>query len=197
MQRWEREALFDLVATVPFEFEQEVLFTHARKTRRAQIGFGWFQIRLLETPQEVGVIVAHDFAEPHDLILLTNVPLDTPETVRQVYQDWRLRGRIEHGYRFNQEEEPDVEGLRVETRERLRRLIVLVLLAAQFVGYIARTWLRTTVLWLRQLGGKLELKSDRDGLYVLLRGIGAVWYAAATITFAMNHPFPTEISTSG
>jgi hypothetical protein len=91
LQRWEREALFDLVATVPFEFEQEVLFTHARKTRRARMGFGWFKIRLLETQQEVWVLVAHDFEAQHDLILLTNVPLETPGTVRQVYHDWRLR----------------------------------------------------------------------------------------------------------
>jgi hypothetical protein len=197
LQRWEREALFDLVATVPFEFEQEVLFTHARKTRRARMGFGWFKIRLLETQQEVWVLVAHDFEAQHDLILLTNVPLETPGTVRQVYHDWRLRGRIEHGYRFDQEEGLDVEDLRVETLERMRRLFVLVLLAAQFVGYIGRTWSCATVLWLRQLGGKLGSKSDRDGLDVLLRGIGAVWQAAATITFVMNHPFPTEISTCG
>ncbi len=109
----------------------------------------------------------------------------------------RLSRRIEHGYRFDQEEGLNVEDLRVETLERMRRLFVLVLLAAQFVGYIARTWSRATVLWLRQLGGKLELKSDRDSLYVLLQGIGAVWQAAATFIFAMNHPFPTGISTCG
>jgi len=197
LQRWEREGLFGLVATVPFEFEQQVLFTHARKTRRARMGFGWFKIRLLETKQELWVLVAHDFEEQRDLILLTNVPLEKPESVRQIYRDWRLRGRIEHGYRFDQEEGLDVEDLRVETIERMRRLFVLVLLAAQFVSYIGRTWSRATVLWLRELGGKLGLKSDRDGLYVLLRGIGAVWQTAATITFAMNHPFPTGISTCG
>ena len=142
-------------------------------------------------------MVAHDFEEQRDLILLTNVPLEKPESVRQIYRDWRLRGRIEHGYRFDQEEGLDVEDLRVETIERMRRLFVLVLLAAQFVSYIGRTWSRATVLWLRELGGKLGLKSDRDGLYVLLRGIGAVWQTAATITFAMNHPFPTGISTCG
>lgn len=197
LKRWEREALFDLVATVPFEFEQEVIFTHARKRRTVRMSFGWFKIRLLENGQELWVLVAHDPKGEHTLILLTNVPLESAEGVRQVYHDWRLRSRIEHGYRFDQEEGLDVEDVRVETLERMRRVFILVLLAAQFVGHIGRTWSTAAVLWLRQLGGKLGLKSDRNGLYVLLRGIGAVWQAAATITFAINHPFPTENPTCG
>jgi hypothetical protein len=195
LKRWEPELLFDLVATVPFEFEQEVWFTPARKTRRVRTGFGWFKIRLVETQQELWVLVAHDFADGHDLIRLTNVPLENAETVRLVYSDWRLRGRIEHGYRFDQEEGLEVEDLRVETLERMRRLFILVLLAAQFVAYLGRTWSQAPLLWLRQLGGKLGVPSDRDGLYVLLQGIAAVWQTAATITFALNHPFPTGNAT--
>jgi hypothetical protein len=197
LRRWEREGLFDLVATVPFAFEQQVEFTHARQTHRTRIGFGWFSIRLVETGQAVGVLVAHDFEDGHDLVLLTNVPLERAEVVRQVYADWRLRGRIEHGYRFEQEDGLDVEDLRVETLERMRRLFISVLVAAQFVAYLGRTWSHDAVRWLRQLGGKLGVKSDRDGLYVLLRGIGAVWQTAATLTFAINHPFPAGNPTSG
>jgi hypothetical protein len=197
LQRWETEKLFDLTTNVAFEFEQEVLFTHARKTRRARIGFGWLHIRLSETQQELWVVVAHDFERDHDLVLLTNVPLENADLVRQVYADWRQRAQIEHGYRFEQEEGLDVEDLRVETLERMRRLFLFVLLAAQFVCHIDRHWNARAVRWLRLLGGKLDLESDRDGLYVLLRGIGAVWQAAATMAFALNHPFPTEISIYG
>ncbi len=194
LKRWEPEKLFDLVATAPVEFEQVVIFTHARQQRRARIGFGWFQIRILDTQQILWVLVAHHFDEDRDLILLTNVPLENRRVVRQVYQDWRLRGKIEHGYRFEQEDGLDVEDLRVETLERMRRLFVLVLLAAQFVCYIGRTWSHSTVTWLRELGGKLGLKSDRNGLYVLLRGISAVWQTVSTIQFALAHPFPMENS---
>jgi len=49
LARWEDATLFDLVVTVPFEFEQDVLFTHARERRRARMGFGWFQVRLPDT----------------------------------------------------------------------------------------------------------------------------------------------------
>ena len=178
------------MATIPFVFEQKVAFTHAGKTWRVRTGFGWLQIRLPDSPQVLWLLVAHSFGDGHDLILLTNVPLRTPAQVRQVYQDWRLRGKIEQGYRFDQEQGLDVEDLRVETLERMRRLFVLVLLAAQFICYIGRTWAQPAVLWLRELGGKLGLKSDRNGPYVLMRGISAVWQTAATLTFSASHPFP-------
>ena len=194
---WEAEKLFALTTNVAFEFEQEVLFTPARKTHRAQIGFGWLHLRLPETQQELWVLVAHDFARDYDVLLLTNVPLDSTTVVQQVYADWRRRGQIEHGYRFEQEAGLDVEDMRVETVERMRRLFLFVLLAAQFVCHIDRTWNRQAVRWLRLLGGKLDLESDRDGLYVLLRGISAVWQTAATLTFATNNPFPAEILTYG
>lgn len=192
LHRWEAGTLFDLVATVPFQFEQDVQFTHARQVRIVRTGFGWFKIRLLETQQVLWVVVAHDSVDNHNLILLTNVVLQNADTVRQVYGDWRQRGNIEHGYRFDQEDGLDVEDMRVETLEHMRRLFVLVLLAAQFVYFIGRTWRRMAVRWLRDLGGKLGLKSDCDGPYVLLRGISAVWQTAATLTFAAHHPFPRD-----
>ena len=197
LDRWEPDLLFELVGTVPFEFEQVIVFTHARTVRRVRTGFGWFKIRLPETHQVLWALVAHDFDDGHDLILLTNIPLETADEVRAVYSDWRLRGRIEHGYRFDQEEGLDVEDLRVKSLERMRRLFVLVLLAAQFVFYIGRTWPRASILWLRQLGGKLGLKSDLDGPYVLLRGISAVWQTVSTLAFLANHPFPRSVPTCG
>jgi len=104
----------------------------------------------------------HDDADPHDVVLLTNVPLTDPKVVRQVYGDWRQRGFIEPGYRFDQEQGLDVEDLRVTTLERMRRLFILVLLAAQFVCYPDRTWPQAAIVWLRLLGGKLNLPQDRE-----------------------------------
>ena len=79
--------------------------------------------------------------------------------------------RIEHGYRFDQEQGLDVEDMRVHTLDRMRRLFAIVLLSAQIVFVIAVHWPPKAVLWLRQLGGKLGLASDRDGPYWLLQGI--------------------------
>jgi hypothetical protein len=197
LKRWEDGQLFDLAQNVPLQFTDTVSFTHARKVTKVKMGFGWLQIRLPETQQVLWALVAHNLERDRDLILLTNVPLTSPRRVRQVYRDWRLRSLIEHGYRFDQEQGLDVEDMRVQTVERMRRLFLLVLLAAQFVCYIQRTWAQRATQWIRQLGGALGLSQDRNGLYVLLHGIAAVWQAAAIFTFARLHPFPTDSQTCG
>jgi len=66
-----------------------------------------------------------------------------------------------------------------------------------FVYYIDHTWPQHMVLWLRRLGGKLGLATDRDGPYVLLAGIRAVFVTLATLTFAAQHPFPRGSETCG
>ncbi len=191
LDRWEREVLGDLVDSVPAQVTFKVLFQHAGSTRVDRVSLGWLQIRLPERPeQRLWGLVA---ADPHfekPLVLLTNVPLETVATAQSVYNDWRLRGRIEHGYRFDQEQGLDVEDMRVQTVERMRRLFALVLLAAQIVWVIDVHWPPTAVLWLRQLGGKLGLVGDRDGPYWLLKGIAAVITSAMTLSFAFLHPFP-------
>ena len=60
-----------------------------------------------------------------------------------------VRGRIEHGYRFDQEQGLDVEDLRVHTLERMKRFFSLVLVAAQFVFYLINTWPSAAVRWIR------------------------------------------------
>ena len=82
-----------------------------------------------------------------------------------------------------------MEDMRVQTLERMRRVFVLVLLAALFVYHVAHAWPQQRVLWLRRLGGKLGLSSDLDGPYILLAGITAVFISAATLTFVAQHPF--------
>lgn len=104
-----------------------------------------------------------------------------------------MRGKIEHGYRFDQEQGLDVEDLRVQTLERMRRLFALVLAAAQTVFSIMKSWPVKAVFWLRRLGAKLGLKSDRDGPYLVLRGIRAVLLTAATLSFVAISPFPDHL----
>lgn len=192
--RWEREHLQDLVNTVPFMATWEVAFTHAGHTRLATVKVGWLHLRIPETQQELWAVVAEEYDADDEavrtLVLLTNVPVRTETDARAVYTDWRLRGRIEHGYRFDQEQGLDIEDMRVQTLARMRRLFVLILVAAQFVFHLMQTWPPQAVQWLRKLGGKLDVAMDRDGPYILLRGLAALWQTVATLTFLAVEPFP-------
>jgi hypothetical protein len=193
LDRWETECLQDLVACVPWEVSFQTRFQHAGRSRLAQVQMGWLRVRLPDTHQELWVLVAENDLFDNTLVLLTNVPIEDEAPAKAVYADWRLRSRIEHGYRFDQEQGLDVEDLRVRTLERMRRLFALVLLAAQFVFHLMQHWPAKAVLWLRKLGGKLGLKTDRDGPYLLLRGLSAVWQTVATLSWTAIQPFPHHL----
>ena len=197
LDRWETEALKDLVEVVPYQATFKVLFTHAGQTHLDTVHFGWFKIRIPDTTRPLWILVADDITLNRQLVLITNVPLTSVRTLQQVYNDWRLRTRIEHGYRFDQEQGLDVEDMRLHSLDRMRRLFALVLLAAQIVFVIAAHWPPKAVLWLRQLGGKLGLSADRDGPYWLLQGIAAVITTAMTLSFVFLHPFPLGVNTYG
>ena len=197
LNRWEKELLDDLTTTVPLQPPLQVAFTHARKVRFVEIALGWLMIRISKTPQVLWVLVAHDAASDHDLVLLTNIPIHTANEAETVYTEWRYRPRIEHTYRFDQEDGLDVEDMRVHTLERMRRVFVLVLMATLFVYHVAHAWPHNMVLWLRHLGGKLGFSTDQDGPYVLLAGIRAVLVTISTLAFASQHPFPSKDSTYG
>lgn len=188
--RWERESLQDLVEVTLFSHTFHVTFTHARKKRLAKINIGWYALRLPGTKQRLWAVIAYDPAKDRTLVLLTNVPLLSIADVRSVYNDWRLRSRIEHGYRFDQEQGLDVEDIRVQTLERMKRLFFLVLASAQFVFYLIDTWPKPAVQWIRYLGGKLGLANDLDGPYLVLRGLSAICQAVATLSFLAISPFP-------
>lgn len=90
----------------------------------------------------------------------------------------------------------DVEEMRVQKLERMRRLFVLVLLATLFVYRLGVAWPHDAIRWLRcpptprGRPCKLGMRIDRDGPYILLAGIRAVFVTAATLTYAAHYPFP-------
>jgi hypothetical protein len=189
LDRWEEELLHDLTASVPLPLKLRVSFTHARQVRHVDIELGWLMIRLPNTHQILWALVAHDPDYDRELVLLTYIPVPTAAQAQAVYTEWRYRPQIERMYRFDQEDGLDVEDMRVQTLERMRRVFVVVLMAALFVHHVAHAWPQRMILWLRRLGGKLGLSSDLDGPYILLAGIGAVFLATATLAFAAQYPF--------
>lgn len=197
LDRWETEKLQDWVESVPYQTTFQVLFKHAGETRFDTVHFGWFKFRIPGTQEPLSIMVADDETLDRQLVLITNIPLMNVAAVQQVYNDWRLRSRIEHGYRFDQEQGLDVEDMRVQTVDRMRRLFAIVLLAAQIVFVIAEHRPPKAVLWLRQLGGKLGIPTDRDGPYWLLQGLSAVIVTCMTLSFVFLRPFPFQEFTYG
>jgi len=197
LQRWERELLMDLTASAPLMASVHARFTHARERREVDVSLGWLRLRLPETQHEIWALVIHDPDLERAIVLLTNMPIRCTEDARLVYTEWRHRPRIEHVYRFDQEAGLDIEDMRVQTIERMRRVFVLVVLAALVVYHVANTWPQEAVTWLRYLGGKLGLGTDRDGMYVLLQGIRSVLVTVATLSFVRHHPFPSSSATYG
>jgi hypothetical protein len=198
LQRWEpQEHLAELAASVPWLHRLPVSFQHARTTRCVTVRLGWLQLRIPETHQIVWALVIRDPDRQRRIILLTNIPITNAQDAETVYTEWRFRPQIEHTYRFDQEQGLDVEDMRVRTLERMRRVFILVLLAALFVYHLDQTWPQQAIFWLRRLGGKLGLVTDADGPYVLLAGISAVFVTIGTFTYARHHPFPRPNGTYG
>jgi hypothetical protein len=204
LDRWERERLFDLAAYAYLPLTFQSTFTHAGTQRRVTVHLGWFQIRFADLSEPLWALIARRTApdsgcplEEAELVLLTTLPITDATSAQLAYEQWRQRPSIEHTYRFDQEQGLDVEDMRVRSLEAMRRLFVLVLLTALFVAYLAASWPEPAVGWLRSLGGKLGLLTDRDGLYLLLAGISFVFTTAATLSFAWAHPFPFSSFTYG
>jgi len=193
LQRWEEEHLQDWVDTTCPQETLEVSFHHVGRVRRVTVRVGWLQIRLPESPTSLWMIVVEESEIERTTVLLTNVPVTNGQVARALYSDWRLRGRIENGYRFAQEQGRDVEDMHVRTLERMQRLFILLLAAAQLVSHIAARWPFEAVAWLRRLGGELDRASDRDGPYLLLRGMSALWQTVATLSWDKLHPFPHRL----
>lgn len=78
----------------------------------------------------------------------------------------------------------------------MKRLFLLVLAAAQFVFYLIATWPPQEIVWMRSLGGKLHLKNDLDGPYLVLRGISTLLKTVATLTHTAVQPFPKHLFAS-
>lgn len=197
LNRWEGETVADLIATMPPFLKLEATFTHARQTRTTRLRLGWLKIRLPDWETPLWLLAIHDPDLKQDFGLLTNRPIVNDTQAEWVFTTWRSRPQIEHTYRLDQEAGLDVEDRRVQTLEHMRRVFLLVLLAAAFLYHLNQTWQPEALQWLRSLGGKLGTLSDLDGLYLLLAGITAVLVTAATLTFVRSNPFPRPQGTCG
>ena len=201
LARWERTAIGELMQLVLWQGTFEAYFRRAGRWEKRTLRLGWFRLRLPEDPEPLSLVVVENLsAEEEDeerlLGLLTSRPVTNIRQAQRVYADWRLRGRIEHGYRLDQEAGLNIEQLLVRSLDAMQRLFVFVLWATQFLFHALARWPRPIVLWFQRLGGKLGRKDDRSGLYWLLWGLATVWQALAVwaslgLQPALGPPQPT------
>lgn len=188
--RWEREKLIPIAETLPPMVEVEALFKSRGRHRWATVRLGYQRVRLSEIDLVCWLVVAECplFREPW--FLLTNVPVEGGKAAIQIFQDFRLRSGIEEFFRFLQEKGLDWEEFRLQRLERIRRLIAVVLAAAIFVFRLPHRLPTRLAQHLRTLGGKLGTQADKDGPYLLLRGVSRVFSALTTLGTAFGLPPP-------
>jgi hypothetical protein len=195
--RFERTTLGALMADGPTLLKLETTFTHARQTRTVHVALSWFTVYLPDEPDPLGLLTVHDPDLNREIGLLTNRLIQTTADAEAVFVTWRCRPAIEPTYRLDQEAGVDVEDLRVQTLEHMRRVFFMVLAAAALLYHLDHTWQPEALHWLRCLGGKLGQLSDLDGLYLLLDGIAAVLSTTATLAFVRANLFPRPKGTYG
>jgi len=189
-ERWEREKLIPIAETLPLVVEIEALFRSRGRRQWAIAQLGYQKIRLPKIDLECWLVSAECpiFKEPW--FLLTNVPVEDGKMAIQIFRDFRLRSGIEDFFRFLQEKGLDWEEFRLQTLERIRRLIAVVLAAAIFIFRLPHRLPTRLVQRLRTLGGKLGTLADKDGPYLLLRGVSRVFSALTVFRLAFGIPPP-------
>lgn len=161
---------------------RKLVFSHAGQQRLSYTTLDWFQAHLPHQQQTWWVVVARSHLFEQPVILWTNRPVLTAEDALGVFADWAQRPAIEHLNRFLQEGGLLVEDIQRHKLERMRRLFLLVLVAALFVLRLPDLWSPAGVLWLRQLASSTAgLPQDRDGPYLLLLGLAQFFSTLATI----------------
>ena len=202
LHRWEDEELQSLSEVMAGRYTFRVEFNHAGRKIPARVTLDWFRFRLPDEGRSHWAVVAEtvvmkeDVPEdvwlpPRHLVLVTNRPVRGKRAAQRVYEDWCQRGRIEPFYRFIQEDGVEVERFLVRRLERIRRMVLLVLMGALFILRLESLWPEVMIQWIRRLAsstGGTEL--DRGGPYLLLEGVRRVLGTFSLLQWMAKVPPP-------
>lgn len=162
--------LEEVVKETPRPIRFQAWFKVRGRWRQCQVALGYRQVWLPGHHQPYWLVVSHVYGIGQQWILLTNVPIRSAEQAQEIWFDYRRRWCVEDTFRFLQKEGLRWEDFKVLSWEAIRRLVNLVLIAAFFLLNTQHFLDETSLQLLLTLGGKLGLKSERDGPYLLLRG---------------------------
>ena len=138
--------------------------------RKCPVTLGYRKVWLPGHHRPYWLVVSNVYGIGQQWILLTNVPIRSVKQAKEIWFNYRRRWSVENAFRFLKKEGLRWEDFKVLGWEAIRRLVNLVLIAALFLLNIKYVLDETSLQLLLTLGGKLGLKSERDGPYLLLRG---------------------------
>lgn len=138
--------------------------------RKCQVTLGYRKVWLPDHSHPYWLVVSDVCGIGQRWILLTNVPIHSAKQAKGIWFNYRRRWRVENTFRFLKKEGLRWEDFKVLDWEAIRRLLNLVLIAALFLLNVKYLLDESSLQLLLTLGGKLGLKSERDGPYLLLRG---------------------------
>lgn len=165
-----QKLLSEVVKEIPRPIRFDAWFKIRGRWRKSYVTVGYRRVWLPGHDRPYWLVVSAVYGINELWILLTNVPITDTQQAKEIWFNYRRRWRVEVTFRFLQEEGLHWEDFKVLDLEPIRRLINVVLIAALFLlnahYYMDETTLEMTLT----LGGKLGLKSERDGPYLALRG---------------------------
>lgn len=178
---WQEQSLQEIVRHLPRPLRFEARFKIRGRWRKSLVTLGYCQVWLPGHQHPYWLVVSEVYGLSQRWVLLTNVPVTSLEQAREIWDNYRRRWRVEETFRFLQREGLRWDDFKVLSLEAIRRLINVVLIAALFLLnwhlYLDETAHQLLLL----LGGKQGLKSERDGLYLALRGWQKLLACLATL----------------
>lgn len=173
--------LEDLVPTIRRPIRFDAHFKIGGRWRKCQVNLGDLKVWLPGHERPYWLVVSQVPTLREIWILLTNVPIRSVKRAKEVWFNYRRRWGIEHKFRFIKKEGLRIEDFKVLSLESIRRLVNVVLLAALLILNGQLFFPNKAWRILLRLGGKMGLKSEKDGPYLLLRGLCKVFACLATL----------------
>lgn len=165
-----QKLLSEVVKEIPRPIRFDAWFKIRGRWRKSYVTLGYCQVWLPGHDRPYWLVVSAVYGLNELWILLTNVPITNIGQAKEIGFNYRRRWRVEVTFRFLQEDGLHWEDFKVLDLEPIRRLVNVVLIAALFLLNAHYYLDETTLAMILTLGGKLGLKSERDGPYLALRG---------------------------
>lgn len=180
-------SLKEVVREIRQPIRLDAWFRQRGRWRKSLVTLGYVQLWLPDHKHPYYLLVSHAHGIGQDWLLLTNVPIHSSKQAQEIWFNYRRRWRVETTFRFLQRDGLRWDDFKVLNFDAIQRLITLVLVAALFLLNIRLFLDDSSLQILLTLGGKQGLKSERDGPYLVLRGLQKVVGCLSTLALLKRY----------